>query len=236
MLISRQAFTERFAFFHDNGIQILCYTIPGRNGSLESGQRLLNFVYYTNFPSTSLDDPSPELRELLTDVDGIRHRITMPPGKTDPKAWETQKKIARERLPPQFADLVCGTKKPFVQAVTDVMSPEFEFHKGNVVLIGDALAGFRPHTVASTSQAAFDAMILADYMEGKVSREKWRDDTLGYARTVQRMGTDMGNRSQFGNLPLSEMIKDRDAASKPRKDRVWPAWALKGEPAGEWRP
>ena len=89
----------------------------------------------------------------MTDVNGVRHRITIPPGKTDPQAWEMQKQIARETLPPQFADLVCGTQKPFVQAVTDVISPEHEFMDGKVVLIGDALAGFRPHTVASTSYA-----------------------------------------------------------------------------------
>ncbi|KAL9088138.1 MAG: hypothetical protein Q9159_003256 [Coniocarpon cinnabarinum] len=233
---AREAFTERFAFFHAPGIQILCYTIPGANGTLEPGNRLLNFVYYTNFPSESLDEPSPELAELLTDIDGVRHRITMPPGKTDPKAWAKQKKIARERLPPQFADLVCATKKPFVQAITDVISPEHEFCDGKVILIGDALAGFRPHTVASTSQAAFDAMVLADMVQGTISREQWRTETLAYARTLQAMGRDMGDRSQFGDLPLNELIRDRDAASVPRKQRRWPAWAVEGLEPGEWRP
>lgn len=87
----------------------------------------------------------------MTDADGERHRITMPPGKTAPAAWEKQRHIAREALPPQFAEIVCKTTKPFVQAITDVISPQNEYLNGKVVLIGDALAGFRPHTVASTS-------------------------------------------------------------------------------------
>jgi len=56
---------------------------------------------------------------------------------------------------------VCGaqankSKNPFVQAITDVSSPRPLYMNDKVVLVGDALAGFRPHTVASTSQAAFD--------------------------------------------------------------------------------
>ncbi|KAH7065854.1 monooxygenase [Paraphoma chrysanthemicola] len=223
---TREAFSERFTFFHAKGIQILAYLIPGEHGTLEPGKRLINFVYYTNLPSASLEEPSPEFRELMTDIDGNYHRITMPPGKTDPQAWEKQRKIAKDVLPPQFAELVRTTKKPFVQAITDVLSPTNEFLSGRVILIGDALSGFRPHTVASTSQACFDAMILADMIEGKVSRKEWKRETLGYARTVQRRGVDMGERSQHDDLPLEEHIKDRNLASKPREEEVWPEWAV----------
>jgi 2-polyprenyl-6-methoxyphenol hydroxylase-like FAD-dependent oxidoreductase len=108
----------------------------------------------------------------MTDVDGQYHRITMPPGKIDPKAWAKQCEIAKELLPPQFAELVCTTKKPFIQAVTDAISPTNDFLNGRVILIGDALAGFRPHTTAGTSHALFDAMILTDMIEGKVSRKE----------------------------------------------------------------
>jgi len=225
-LKTREAFSERFTFFHTRGIQILAYLIPGEHGTLEPGKRLINFVYYTNFPSKSLDEPSEALAELMTDVDGVRHRVTMPPGKTDPAAWEKQREIAKEKLPPQFAEIVRATKKPFVQAITDVIASTNEFMGGKVVLIGDALAGFRPHTVASTSQAAFDAMILADMLGGEVSRKEWKKQTLAYARTIQKRGVDMGTRSQHEDLPLEEHIRDRNLASKPREEEVWPEWAV----------
>jgi 2-polyprenyl-6-methoxyphenol hydroxylase-like FAD-dependent oxidoreductase len=144
---------------------------------------------------------------------------------SDPKAWERQRVIARERLPPQFAEVVCKAERPFAQAVTDVISPDHEFLGGKVVLIGDALAGFRPHTVASTSQAAFDAMIYADYISGKVDREQWKRETMGFARYIQRRGVDMGNRSQYQTLQLHDYIYDRDVASTPRRDEVYPEWA-----------
>lgn len=215
-----ETFSERFTFYHGPGVQILAYLIPGSNGTVEPGRRFVNFVYYTNFP-----EGSAELDEILTDRNGQRRRITMPPGMTDPGAWEKQRAIARERLPPQFAEVVCKAKKPFVQAVTDVISPEHEFLSGKVVLIGDALAGFRPHTVASTSQAAFDAMIFADYISGKVGREEWKRETMGYARYIQKRGVDMGSRSQHQQLSLNEYIRDRDVASTPREEEVYPEWA-----------
>lgn len=217
---TREAFAERFTFFHGPGIQILAYLIPGRNGTVTPGERLINFVYYTNFP-----EGSPELEEIMTDKNGKRHLITMPPGMINLDVWEKQRQIARERLPPQFAEIVCGTQQPFVQAVTDVISPQHEYLGGKVVLIGDALAGFRPHTVASTSQAAFDAMILADYVQGKVSRDQWKRETMGFARYIQKRGVDMGNRSQHQSLPLEEHIHDRNVASTPRAEEVYPEWA-----------
>lgn len=217
---ARETLSEKFTFFHCPGVQILAYLIPGKDGTVESGERLINFVYYTNFP-----EGSPELVEIMTDKNGDRHRITMPPGLTDPKAWEKQRELAKERLPPQFAEIVRETKQPFVQAVTDVISPQNEYLNGKVVLIGDALAGFRPHTVASTSQAAFDAMIFADYIDGKVSREQWKKETMGFARYIQKRGVDMGKRSQHQNLPLEEHIHDRNVASTPREEEVYPEWA-----------
>ncbi|KAH9905850.1 FAD/NAD(P)-binding domain-containing protein [Xylariomycetidae sp. FL2044] len=216
---TREAFSHRFTFFHCPGIQILAYLIPGKDGTVEPGERLINFVYYANFP-----EGSAELEEIMTDKNGRRRPITMPPGMTDPDAWEKQRVIARERLPPQFAEIVCGTQRPFVQAVTDVISPQHEYMGGKVVLIGDALAGFRPHTVASTSQAAFDAMIYADYVAGKVSREEWKKQTLGFARFIQQRGVDMGQHSQYEDLPLEVHIHDRNVASTPRQDEVYPEW------------
>lgn len=219
---AKEAFSERFTFFHASGIQILAYLIPGKNGTTEPGQRLVNFVYYTNFP-----EGSDELEEIMTDKNGQRRHITMPPGMMPSAAWEKQKQIARDRLPPQFAEIVCKTKQPFVQAITDVITPTNEYMDGRVILVGDALAGFRPHTVASTSQACFDAMVLADYLGGKISHDDWKKQTLGFARLIQKRGVDMGNRSQFGDLPLEEHILDRNVASTPRDKEVFPDWTTK---------
>ncbi|KAK5625706.1 hypothetical protein RRF57_001422 [Xylaria bambusicola] len=219
---TRAVLRERLTFFHRPGVQVLTYLIPGEDGAVAPGKRYINFVYYANFPPGSA-----ELEEIMTDRDGRRRAITMPPGMISASAWEKQRGLARARLPPQFAEVVCGAAKPFVQAITDVLSPEHEYWGGKVVLLGDALAGFRPHTVASTSQAAFDAMIFADYLAGKVSREEWKRETLGFARWIHKRGVDMGEHSQFMDLPLEDHIHDRNVASRPRQEEVYPEWATK---------
>lgn len=199
-------FVEKFTFFHTEGTQILAYAIPGHNGNLEPGRRLLNWVWYTNYK-----EESPEHIELMTDKDGKRHHITLPPGAIQQSVWERQKRKARDVLPPQFAELVNKTDVPFIQAITDVVSPAAMLPNDNrVLLIGDALAGFRPHTAASTNQAALDAMELAKALdcilegaEKKGVLRDWEKTVLDYAQSMQRHGVDIGNRSQFGIHPLS---------------------------------
>lgn len=198
-------FVEKFPFFHTEGIQILAYTIPGHNGTVEPGKRLLNWVWYVNYK-----EESPEHVELMTDKDGKRHHITLPPGGITESVWERQKKIASDVLPPQFAELVNKTEVPFIQAITDAVSPAAVLPSDTrVLLIGDALAGFRPHTAASTNQAALDAMELARAI-GKILKgadkdevlRDWEEDVLNYAKSMQKHGVDIGNRSQFGTHPL----------------------------------
>ncbi|KAF7195251.1 2,6-dihydroxypyridine 3-monooxygenase [Pseudocercospora fuligena] len=212
-------FRERFCFYHCPGIQNLTYTIAGENGTTEPGKRLLNFVWYTNFP-----EGEPEIEKLMTDKDGKRRHITIPPGMIAWDAWEMIKGRADEKLPPQMAEMAHKSKNPFVQCITDVISPK-PLHMGDkVCLIGDALAGFRPHTVASTSQAAYDVMSLVDWLDGKIDRRQIVAQVMQYARLIQSRGVYIGNRSQFESLPVEEYIKDRNMMSKPRWELEYPEW------------
>ena len=92
------------------------------------------------------------------------------------------KSTADDSLPPQMAEMAHKSKTPFVQAITDVISPKNLYFNDKVVLVGDSLAGFRPHTVASTSQAAFDVMGLVDWLDGRIDREQYVKQTMQFAR------------------------------------------------------
>ena len=182
-----EVFRERFCFFHAPGIQNLTYTIAGENGNTNPGHRLLNFVWYANFPQGS-----DELEKIMTDKDGRRRRITIPPGMISWDAWELLKSKAVDKLPPQMAEMAKKSKTPFVQAITDVTSPKNLYMGDKVVLVGDALAGFRPHTVASTSQAAFDVMGLAEWLDGTIDRKQYVKQTMQFARLIQSRGIYIG--------------------------------------------
>ena len=119
-----------------------------------------------------------------------------------PKIWSAQQEHAQGSLPPQFSELVQKTKEPFVQVITDVLAPKSVFMDGKVLLVGDALAGFRPHTAASTSQAALHALLLEQYMLGQIELSKWERRTQEWARWMSERGIQMGDLSQFGKHPL----------------------------------
>jgi len=196
---TRKCFSEKFTFFHSQGVQILTYLIPGTNGTINPRNRLINYVWYCNYPANSL-----EHKNLMTDAEGTTHHFTLPVGKVQPSVWEKQKRFASSTLPPQFSELVQKTKQPFIQVITDVYSPQHVFFGGKLVLIGDALAGFRPHTAASTGQAALDALLLGKVFEGKMEWREWVERTRSYAREVSRSGIMMGDRSQFSSHPLAD--------------------------------
>ena len=200
---AEQVFVEKFTFFHAEATQILAYTIPGEAGTLETGKRLVNWVWYCNY-----EESSKEYEELMTDTDGVKHRFTLPTGgKMRLAVWERQKGFARRILPPQFAEVVKKTTMPFVQAITDLPPPEkgtaiSRLMNGKAILVGDALSGFRPHTAASTSQAAFHALQLERVLQGKLSWEEYEDNVLEFARGWYNRGVMLGERSQYGHHPL----------------------------------
>ncbi|KAE8452946.1 hypothetical protein EG329_012133 [Mollisiaceae sp. DMI_Dod_QoI] len=196
--LMQNTFVDHFTFFHGPGIQILSYLIPGENGSLEPGKRLINWVWYCNYPPDSR-----EYKDLMTDSEGKSHHTTMPAGKIQEKLWTQQKEHAKDVLPTPFSELVCATKLPFVQAITDVLSPQASFFDGRLLLVGDAVAGFRPHTAASTSQAAYHALLLEQKMKGEISCEQMIDEMMNYAGHLSAAGQSMGNRSQFGDASIN---------------------------------
>ena len=67
-------FSNNFTFFMGQKTHILCYLIPGQNGESTEGSRRLNWVWYVN--ATKGD----ELKEVLTDRNGITKEFSIPSG------------------------------------------------------------------------------------------------------------------------------------------------------------
>ena len=149
----------------------------------------MNWAWYCHYP-----DGSPELEELMTDNENKRHRFSVPLGKVSESVWKRQQAIAAQNLLLDFAELVSKTTQPFVQLVTDVIASRASFFNGKVLLVGDALAGFRPHVFASTNQAALDALLLRDFMVEKMSLEEWEGRVLQYAREMSQASIEIGQK------------------------------------------
>jgi 2,6-dihydroxypyridine 3-monooxygenase len=172
---------------------ILAYPIPGLDGSVAAGERLINFVWYRNYLAGS------DLDDLMTDRDGLRHDISLPPGTARPEHVHELHATAAARLPERMAEIVLAVERPFVQAILDVEVPRMAF--GRVCLVGDAAFGVRPHAAAGTAKAAFDAWELARALQEQPDIESalraWEPGQLEVGRNLLQRTRRMGNRSQF---------------------------------------
>ena len=132
---------------------ILVYPIPGLDGSVEPGRRLVNMVWYRNVAE-------PDLPAFLTDRDGVRRAVSLPPGQVGGDRVEEMRRFAAEHLAPPIAEMVMSVPEPFVQAVYDIDVPGMV--SGRACLVGDAAFAVRPHAAAGTAKAAEDGWALAE--------------------------------------------------------------------------
>ncbi|HEX4980999.1 MAG TPA: hypothetical protein VFV63_04840, partial [Ilumatobacteraceae bacterium] len=133
---------------------ILVYPIPGLDGSVEPGRRLINYVWYRNYLA------GDDLGDVLTDVFGERHELSLPPATARADHIDDVRATARARLPRLLAAVVTGVEQPFVQVIYDVAVPRMALDR--TCLIGDAAWVVRPHAAAGTAKAAADAWALVD--------------------------------------------------------------------------
>lgn len=186
--------TERFVFYQFPNSHILQYVIPGENESLIPGERRFNWVWYVNYNQTT------ELPDILTDKNGQRRDYSIAPEMIHPTVEQAMRAYADRVLAPPFQKLVAATQEPFVQAILDLGVPQMAF--GHIALIGDAAFIPRPHTAASTSKAAANAIALVDALidtnhDVLKALETWEGDQLALGMHLWKSGQALGERSQF---------------------------------------
>jgi 2-polyprenyl-6-methoxyphenol hydroxylase-like FAD-dependent oxidoreductase len=98
--------------------------------------------------------------------------------------------------------MVQATEEPFAQAILDLTSERMVY--GRVVLIGDAAFIPRPHTAASTSKAAANALELAEALEGVQNDAElagalaaWEIPQLRLGQILYRQGSQAGDELLF---------------------------------------
>jgi 2-polyprenyl-6-methoxyphenol hydroxylase-like FAD-dependent oxidoreductase len=144
---------DTFGFGVPPGEQLIGYPVAGAGNTTARGQRRYNFVWYR--PASD-----PELKSLMTDADGQHYPLGISPNKV---AWQhvaAIRQIARERLAPQFAEMLEKTAQPFLQPIYDCATSHMAFDR--VALLGDAAFVARPHVGMGVTKAAEDAMALTD--------------------------------------------------------------------------
>lgn len=132
------------------------YYVPGPDGSVTPGRRLVNWGMY-------IPVAADELPAFLTDKDGQLHEGSLPRGAM-PLATEARLKCAaRERLPDYYAEIVEKSPDTFAYAIYDCAVPAY--HQGRICLVGDAGAFARPHTAAGALKSMNDAIALGEALK-----------------------------------------------------------------------
>lgn len=155
LALSRRTLTTLFPHFGfglPDGEQMLGYPVAGVDDSTELGQRRWNFVWYR--PAAA----GAELQALMTDADGVHHPDGIAPQQVSWREIAAVRQAARERLAPQFAEIVEKTAVPFLQPIVDFLPPPLAH--GRIALLGDAACVARPHVGMGVQKAGDDAQAL----------------------------------------------------------------------------
>ncbi len=198
------ALFDALVFSLPKGEQCLAYPVAGPDNDLRLGHRRCNFVWYR--PATA-----SELASMLTDASGHLHALGIPPPLVRDEIIAELREAARELLPPQLAEVVRLTGRPFLQPIYDVES--VRMIAGRVALVGDAAFLARPHVAAGVTKAAEDAVVLAKALRsgGAIDHAlaAFEAMRIGINQQIMQRGRDLG--SYLGPQPESQEIARKAA-------------------------
>jgi len=190
----RAELCDWFAFSLPPGEQMLGYPVAGANEEMGVGQRRFNFVWYR--PA----DADHRLADLLTDVDGARNELSIPPTKIRAEVIAEMRRDAEQLLAPQFAEVVRLTSQPFIQAILDLETPRMVLGARTVIL-GDAAFVARPHVGMGVTKAAADAAALVDALQAhptnlQAALAQFESARLAFGSAVVRRARHLGSYMQ----------------------------------------
>ena len=190
---TRRALDDAITYYVYANSHILVYPIPGRDGSVLPGERLINIVWYRNYLA------GDDLDDLLLDRHGTRREVSVPPGALRAAHVAEARAVAAARLPGPIAEVVLAVEHLFVQVVFDLEVPRMVF--GRACILGDAAFVVRPHAAAGTAKAAEDAWTLRDSLAAHpndpvAALAAWEPGQLALGRSLQARTRAIGRRSQ----------------------------------------
>ncbi len=191
---TREVLDDAITYYVYANSHILVYPIPGRDGSVVPGERLINIVWYRNYLA------GEDLDDLLLDAHGARRDVSVPPGALRAEHVAEAHAVAAARLPWPIAEVVLAIAELFVQVVLDLDVPRMAF--GRACLLGDAAFVVRPHAAAGTAKAADDAWTLRDALAAHpddpvAALAAWEPGRLALGRSLLARTRAIGRRSQF---------------------------------------
>lgn len=170
---------------------IVTHPVINKNGATS-----INYTWYQNVVEGSFLD------DLLTGVDGKKHRHRISGKYIQEKHLIELSNTAEKRLSPVMAELIFATKKRSLEVIYDLQVQQMAFE--NILLMGNSAFHTRPHIGMEVSKAVTDAWELAKSLSEnngnlKSALIKWEAKQLEFGKRIVTKSARMGNRSQFEN-------------------------------------
>lgn len=163
------------------------YFVPGPDGSVAPGKRLVNWGVYVPVAESTLT-------AFLTDKEGKVHEGSLPPGAMAVPTETALKQKAYERMPDYYAEITDKSPNTFAYAIYDCQVPAYR--KGRICLAGDAGAFARPHSAAGALKGINDAIALSDALKTHTSVEEalthWDRTQTATDNNLVRFGNQLG--------------------------------------------
>ncbi len=163
------------------------YFVPGPDGSVRPGTRMVNWGMYVPVSESQLGN-------FFTDKDGKAHEGSLSPGSMAQGTEAELKLKAKERLPEYYEEIVERSRNTFAYAIYDCHVPGYR--RGRICLAGDAGAFARPHTAAGALKSINDAIALGGAIEAHESLEEaltqWDSDRTETNNKLVTYGNQLG--------------------------------------------
>ena len=159
------------------------YFVPGEDGSVEAGNRWVNWAIYIRVPQD-------ELPAFLIDRDGRQRSGSLPPGGMRLEEEARLKAIVQDSFPPYFADIVAASQDTFAQPIYIAEVPTY--HRNRMCLLGDAGAFAQPFTAGGVFKGMNNAMDLADALATEddldQALKRWSDKETQTGKRLTYLG------------------------------------------------
>jgi 2-polyprenyl-6-methoxyphenol hydroxylase-like FAD-dependent oxidoreductase len=186
---------------------LVLYFVPGQNGSLTKGNRLVNWAAY-------IPVPAGELSQFLVDRDGQQRTSSLPPGTMRNEEENRLKALVQAHLPVYYANIITASHNTFAQPIYAIDIPAY--HSDRFCLIGDAGAVSQPFTGSGVFKGVNNAIDLTAALQGQTdvagALKGWDKSQTETGHRVAILGQQMEQAWIWAAADFSEMDADTTAA------------------------